>query len=291
MIIDTLRPVELDRYPRLPTEEDMRYIISNPRVAEICRETGEQPLYESDQTAAQVTIGDWFLYKLRDRRQDGPLSSQTLLTQWSYKHPDDTCFDGPAIEESTYWLDPRTKITEKFNTEDARFIINPFKELPINDPSSRNLEEWLETWEKLMENPYLVYPGQYAFENIPGLRRQILDRSKDVLQQEGYKYLDAIPTWIHNAGQYEHLGFSFLYDRDRESVGRLAKSLPVEDRDSRIIISWIVVRQFWAALAQQQGLKPEEFVADDYILRDEDGALLLYPLTPERNLWMRTKTL
>ncbi|GEM_PF-5393548 len=286
MVIHERRTESTPQQSELLTAEDIRTIVSTPELEALCAETGSQAVYETDDVSAQLTIGTWFRYKLRDRKLDGPSWKTTPLTDWSYKHPDDTFLAGTGVEESTYWLDPRHPVTDVFDEETASFIGNPFDALPYADPNPEALQAWHKRWQEVVSHDQVVYPGFYSRKAIPELRRHILDTSKGILRQRGYQYLTAIPTWFHTAMMYEHLGFSYVYEKDAEAVAALASRLPFTSRHDRVVSSWKVMRQFWAHLAEAQGQHPEELAGDATILRDDGGKLLTYPLNMERNLWM-----
>ncbi len=268
------------------TAHDMGRIVITPALTEVYAAAGSTAIYKADEISAQITIGDWFKYKLRDRSSDGPGWKTSPLTDWHYDHPDDRFPLGSAVEESTYWLDPRYPITDVFADEAASFISNPFDALPYSDPTPEALQVWHGRWQEVVSHDQAVYPGFYSLKAIPELRRHILETSKDILKTKGYQYLTAIPTWFHTAKMYEHLGFSYIYESDAEAVAALSSRLPFTSRRERVESSWMVMRQFWAHLAETQGYVPEELAGDATILRDDTGNLLTYPLTMERNLWM-----
>ncbi len=111
---------------------------------------------------------------------------------------------------------------------------------------------------------------------------------------KGYLYLTSIPTWFHVAQGNLEKGFQFLMNSDKEKINRLKNSLeqrfPHQTIRDKIKLSWIVVFQYWAELAQSSHYSPEKLLLEetgksDFVLRDENGKILTYPLTPTYNLW------
>lgn len=260
-------------------------IVLGKRVEDVVIHTGDRVYFEQDDQAVQVKVGNWFSYKLRDRSQDGPGWQSDRLTDWPYdKEVDKT--DVPSVEESTYWLDPRGCLSRKYSPEEQKFITNPFEALPDEQSARSELIDWNVRWERLIQDPEIPFPGYFSDRTIPGLRRQILERSLSVLDELGYAQLTAVPTWFHVAEMYKHLGFKYTHLDDEEKVGQLRDILPHRTARDRIVSSWTVVRQFWAEIAEKRGIEPELLIRSGKILRDQKGDLLTYPLTPERNLWM-----
>jgi hypothetical protein len=260
-------------------------IVLGKRVEEVVRHTGDRVYFEQDDQAVQVKIGNWFSYKLRDRSQDGPGWQAGRLTEWPYDKEVDKVVV-PSVEESTYWLDPRGCLSRKYSPEEQSFITNPFEALPDEQSSRSELINWNVQWERLIQDSEVPFPGYFSDRTIPGLRRQILERSIGVLGELGYAQLTAVPTWFHVAEMYKHLGFKYTFDEDEERVGQLRERLPHRTIRDRVVSSWTVMRQFWAEVAEKQGIEPEILIRSGKILRDQKGELLTYPLTPERNLWM-----
>lgn len=80
-------------------------------------------------------------------------------------------------------------------------------------------------------------------------------------------------------------GFIYLDINDEKQIQKILSRLPQQTLHQRKIASWIVVLQFWAELAEKNGISPESLAEKELILRDDDGRILTYPLTPEKNLW------
>lgn len=260
-------------------------IVLGKRVEDIVRHTRDRVYFEQDDSAVQVKVGNWFSYKLRDRSHDGPGWQADRLTDWPYDHEVDKT-DVSSVEESTYWLDPRGCLSRRYTPDEQKFITNPFEVLPGDNASRSDLINWNTLWERLIQDPEIPFPGYFSDRTIPGLRRQILDRSLEVLDELGYAQLTAVPTWFHVAEMYKHLGFKYTHAQDEETVGQLRERLPHRTVRDRIVSSWTVMRQFWAEAVQKQGIEPEILIKSGQILRDQKGDLLTYPLSPERNLWM-----
>lgn len=242
---------------------------------------------EDDETAIKYSIHDaqrrrWLTLKLRDRQFDRPgrWFPTALTNEWGYNGPEDS-IDGAAIETSKYWGDPRYPIGGFFPEEMSRFIENPFTALPHEAPTVENLLHWLNTWRDAIAHPQLPYPGQFSLYTVQGLNRYVFDQVKTLGKERGYTYITAMPTWYHVAKINEHFGFSYHDPKDAEAMRKLDDRL-LEDGHNA---SWIVMLQFWAELAEKSGVNPELYIDPHYILRDETGTILTYPLRPDHNLW------
>ena len=274
--------------------EELLEIICIPSVEAIVKETGSTILLDADEQAAQISITDaqgspWFLYKLRERTHDGPGWKPTRLTTWAYDKPVDTFFLGHAVEESTYWLDPRHPLTEVFTLEESAFVRDPFAALEGLKDTTSGLIEWISLWKRLAFLDQSIYPGYFMRHKIPGLRAHILQQTEHVLFQKGYEYLTAVPTWYHTAHLYEHFQFSYQYHDDGNLIHRLSQQINQAVPGSLTIKSWVVMAQFWAQACEEKGLTPENFLNPQYLMRHEDGTIQTYPLSPERNIWMYKK--
>lgn len=273
--------------------EELQKVLWCPAIEDIFRETGSRIILESDEVSAQVKIvkGDltWFRYKLRDRRFDGPEWKTTPLTDWTYGGQDDKFTLGSAVEESVYCLDPRYPLTNEFSESQSAFTKNPFEALPFENPAKENLAAWLRRWQEIFSKKKPPFPGYFAIQNIPGARKHIHESVAPFLKQRGYDYLTAVPTWWHTARICGHLGFSYQYDCDRIIMEKLNLILPSETDVFRRKSSWVVMLQFWAEVAEKAGFAAEDFVEKRFILRDESGKIMTFPLSPERNLWMLCK--
>lgn len=274
--------------------EELKNAIWCPALENIALFTGSSVILESDEVSVQIKVvkGDliWFRYKLRDRRFDGPGWKTTPLTDWTYGGADDEFKSGRAMEESVYCLDPRFPLTDRFAEKQAQFIRNPFDELPYSDPTKENLDNWLKRWKELMASAEVPFPGYFCLKNIPGARKNIHAGATELLRRKGYDYLTAVPTWWHTADICKFLGFDFQYGCDKETINRLNGKLSLFWKSDKKRLSWIVMLQFWAELAEKAGFIPENFeINRDFILRDNHGKLTTFPLSPQRNLWMTFK--
>lgn len=269
------------------SKEEVFSIITMPEIEHICRERGEEPVLTHDQTAIEIKIGNWFYYKLRDRRFDGPQWKATKLTSWPYNQSCDIAPEN-SIEESTYWLNPAFGLEERFAAPVCDFIRDPFAALPFENPTRENLMRWSFLYSDVVSNIKFVYPGFFFIQNIPKLRATIFQRSKEVLKNAGYTHLSAVPTWFHTAGMYEHLGFTFQDATDQHQFEKLKDALQ-QTFQHPIRQSWQVVYQFWAQLVEQSGYNPEKLGYPNPVVRDGDAHLLLYPLSPTHNVWMNYK--
>lgn len=264
---------------------DVKEIVLDSVLEDVLAHTGSKIQFDRTSTAAQASIDHWFYYKLRDRHADGPGWQTDRLTDWSYDKQVDVV-EVPAVEESTYWLDPRGCLSQRYETADRNFIVNPFEVLP-EGTNIQEYIEWNQRYERLIHDPLIPFPGYFSDMTIPGLRRLILDRSLRILGDLGYAQLTAVPTWFHIAKMYEHLGFQYSFEEDKNRIEIITEALAQSGVKNRVEMSWVVMRQFWAqGLEQQLGIEPEEVIKKGKVLRDNQGRLLTYPLTPERNLWM-----
>jgi hypothetical protein len=265
---------------------DIEKIVRGTELDQVLIATGSEIAFDQSSTAAQARVESWFYYKLRDRGLDGPGWQTDRLTNWAYDKEVD-CTVVPSVEESTYWLDPRGCLSRRYEHVDREFIINPFEALPDENADVDQYIGWNNKWEELMTDHSLPYPGYFSDITIPGLRRQILERSLKVLGDLGYAQLTAVPTWFHIAKMYEHLGFEYNYNSDKEKMDQLSEALSQDGIENKVEKSWVLMRQFWAQqLEGKLGIEPEQLVSKGRILRDVEGRILTYPLTPERNLWM-----
>lgn len=53
-----------------------------------------------------------------------------------------------------------------------------------------------------------------------------------------------------------------------------------------MMTAYLQAGQYWAVEMENNGLEPDRLT--DQIVRDKEGNILTYPLTPERNLWQET---
>ena len=273
------------------TPEELKKAIWCPVLEKMVVSTGSSVILESDDVSAQIKIvlgvRVWFKYKLRDRKFDGLGWKVTPLTDWTYGGADDEFKLGKAVEESIYCLDPRYPLSDQFTEKQATFIKNPFDELPYSNPTKENLDDWLKRWKEIMAFAEVPFPGYFCLKNIPSVRRHIHAGVIKLLRRKGYSYLTAVPTWWHTTNVCEFLGFIFQYNCDKESMKKLNDCLiPLVPFDKRKI-SWVVMLQFWAELAEKAGFISENFeISRDFILRDNYGKLITFPLSPQRNLWV-----
>lgn len=273
------------------TPEELKEAIWCPILEEIVIFTGSSVILESDEVSAQVKIvwkgNVWFKYKLRDRKYDGLGWEATPLTDWTYCGAHDEFTFGRAVEESVYCLDPRYPLADQFTEKQAIFIKNPFDELPYSNTIKEDLDEWLRRWKEIMAFMEVPFPGYFCLKNIPGVRKHIHSSVVELLRQKRYGYLTAVPTWWHTADICKFLGFIFQYDCDRETISRLNGALFLLSEPNKKKLSWIVMLQFWAELAEKAGFIPENFeIGGDFILRNNYDKLITFPLSPQRNLWM-----
>ncbi|MEK9132632.1 MAG: hypothetical protein AAB606_02930 [Patescibacteria group bacterium] len=276
--------------------DEIMDVILQSEIKEVFDETKSQLLLETDEVSAQIKLihkgRPWLRYKLRDRRFDGPGWKPSPLTDWTYGGADDKfTLGGRAVEESVYCLDPRYPLTDRFPPFEAAFITNPFEHLPFDDPQHSHLAKWVDNWLSVrMKEKLVAFPGFFLLTHIPGVRKFIHNQVIALLKQKGYDYLTAVPTWWHTARICEHLGFIFQNERDRAIMDKLNARLPSGTPRDRCNSSWVVMLQFWAELAEKNGIRPESFLPDkDLIIRDESGRIITFPLSPEKNLWMTFK--
>ncbi len=278
--------------------QEMRLAIWSPELGEVVADTGSKLYYDEDEFSAQVRVvcGEltWMRYRLRDRSLDGPGWKRTALVDWDYNREVDRFTLGRCAEESVYCLDPRYPLTYRFSEAEASFIKNPFESLPFDNPNEVSLVEWLEQWRGIYvlgqyAPEYLPFPGYFCLQNIPGARNKIAVGVNRFLGAKGYQYISAVPTWWHTANMLrKHFGFSYQDSRDEAKIELIQSRLHATNDDlGRRKASWIVMLAFWAELAETSGFSPEALGANpDFILRDDGGKILTFPLSPERNLWM-----
>ena len=275
----------------LPTEggrvqsADLLEVLKHKGLDEVLGAVQEKICVVESGQSCVVQAGDWFYYKLRDRANDGPGWISDSLTDWHYGEMADRV-SVPAVEESTYWLDPRGSIRFRYRESDQKFIINPFQALPSLTDEAEGFSKWNSQFERLLADPTVPLPGYFSDISIPGLRRHILDRSLVLLNKLGYAQLTAVPTWFHTALLYEHLGFCFTDQKDKESIEEIKYELLEKRKLDRVSASWQLMRQFWAEIVEQRGEEPEKMITSGFILRNTAGQLITYPLRPERNVWM-----
>lgn len=272
-------------------------VTASPRLMSFAqKQTGNNAMsVREDDSAVEVQIGDWFVYKLRDRFRDGPGWQQDKLTQWPYDSLTDRPVERYSVEESTYWLDPNYPLARHFSPSQSAFIANPFDAIPYADPSAEKLQDWHNTFDELMNRRDTPPPGHFSLKNIPGVRRELLSASASILKDLGYCELTAVPSWLHTSSMYQHLGFHLQNMRDMAALGELHHNLH-RHREIRTenpfqpdsFSSWLAVYQYFAGLAEEQGYPPESFAGSDkYVLRSENGTIVTYPLAPQHNVWMR----
>ncbi len=275
--------------------DDLRKRIWCPAINEIFHATKSRVIAESDDVSVQIKLANadrvWLRYKLRDRRFDGPGWKGSPLTDWTYGGADDVFPFGSAVEESIYCLDPRYPLTDAFTARQAQFITNPFEELPYSNPTKDALSDWFRRWQEIVNKNNVPYPGYFYLNNIPGVRRYVHENITVLLKEKGYKYLTAVPTWWHTARICAHLGFVFQCEEDELVIDKLNTRLNFSTKEECARSSWIVMLQFWVELVCGAGFSlSEDFPeAVSLVLRDERGAHLTFPLSPQRNLWLNYK--
>lgn len=265
-----------------------------PSIDDIFCATKSRIIEEADEVSAQIKLANaervWFRYKLRDRRFDGPGWKGSPLTDWTYGGADDAFKLGSGVEESIYCLDPRYPLAERFTEKQVQFIVNPFEELPYSYPTKDALADWFARWQEIVGCDDAPYPGYFYLKNIPGVRRHVHENISALLKEKDYEYLTAVPTWWHTARICTHLGFVFQFAEDKLVMDKLNARL-ISETKSNVYSSWVVMLQFWVALAFDAGMKiTEDFPeAENLVLRDERGSHLIFPLSPQRNLWLNFK--
>lgn len=272
--------------------------IVEPRMEELFSGKGFKLNLREDGTTSRLQIVDpnteriWVNYSLRDRSNDGPTWRASKLSSWPARGVHDVHPYGTAVEESKYWLDPRSPLSEVFSPEESVFIENPFELIPFDDPQPDKLMKWYTMWRELMNNPHTPYPGYYALSTIGGATRGIFEDTLILLGKKGYTHLTSVPTWFHVAQLNEHLGFDYTHEEDGSQMKAFTSAIepaaatidsPISDR--RIVTSWNAVLHYWAEVAEKEGLDPESFVTPGSIARSVTGDVLTYPLRPEYNIW------
>lgn len=271
-------------------KEDFLDICSNSGIENFFPRGDFEYRLEEDITAVSLSIVDkdgqrWFYYKLRDRSFDGPQWFPTPLTSWLYNNPSDQFNLGSAVERSRYWGDPNTPLSLCFSYNVATFIINPFEQLPFDNPSEDRLKDWIERWQYVFFHPDAPFPGQFSLNSLNGLSSKIFENTVSLLQANGYQYLTSVPTWLHVALSNLDQGFKFYNPDDERRINAILDQLPHQTLEERKKTSWITLLQFWAELAEKNGINPTDFIDSQFILRDKQGKILTYPLSPRYNLW------
>lgn len=251
--------------------------------------------FEEDDFACCLSIYDknryrWFFYKLRDRKNDGPTWKPQPLTSWPYNSEID-CEFGKSVERSRYQGNHNFPLSRNFNDEQSKFIVNPFENLPFQDPSKEKLRKWFTLWESVVNSNVIIFPGQFSTQPFPSeISQKIFNNTVALLRKSGYEYLTSVPTYLHVALSNLRQNFRFQFKNDEEKINQILSLLPINSIENRKFASWLMVFQFWAELVINSNLKFSEFPnANKYILYDKNGNILTYPLRPNRNLWMTLK--
>ncbi|MBU1179323.1 hypothetical protein KJ885_00070, partial [Patescibacteria group bacterium] len=202
------------------TKDDLYRIVWCAEIEKIFQESKSTMILEEDSVSVQIKLlckgRIWLRYKLRDRSFDGPNWQSSPLTDWNYGGPDDEFILGSALEESIYCLDPRYALESMFSESQAQFIANPFEELPYDCPDEEALLVWLTRWREVFALEKPPFPGYFYLKNISGVRRKIFEKAVRCLNQNGYRYFTAVPTWWHIACMYEHLGLKYQFKEDEQ---------------------------------------------------------------------------
>jgi len=281
------------------TLEAFKEIITQAGVVDFFRDKGNFEIYyQEDQICCVCEVRDykgkrWFLYRLRDRRNDGPSFTRSRLTDWNYSGEFDVPpSDGLAVERSRYQGDPSFPLTNRFSQEVVEFIKNPFEALI---ETKYALNDWLNTWGLVFYGNDTIFPGQFSSVPFPSnISKTLFNLTVKLLREGGYRYLTSIPTWWHVALSNLRQGFKFYYEEDKKIFEKLQENLRSlgfsnqEDLGIRMKSSWLVMLQFWAQRVEELGEIPESLLKPnerDFIFRDKNGNIITYPLSPERNLW------
>jgi hypothetical protein len=283
------------------TLKAFKEIISQAGVVDFFRNKGNFEIcYQEDQICCVCEVRDcegkrWFLYRLRDRRNDGPSFTRSPLTDWNYSGEFDVPpSDGLVVERSRYQGDPSFPLTNRFSQEVAEFIKNPFEALSKPEPEY-DLDKWLNTWRLVFYGNDTVFPGQFSLVPFPSnISKTLFNLTVKLLREGGYRYLTSIPTWWHVALSNLRQGFKFCYEEDKKIFEKLQENLRSlgfsnqEDLGIRMKSSWLVMLQFWAQRVKELGEIPESLLKPNeinFVFRDKNGNIITYPLSPERNLW------
>jgi hypothetical protein len=281
------------------TLEAFEEIITQAGVVDFFRNKGNfEFFYQEDQSCCLCEVRDyegkrWFLYRLRDRRNDGPSFTRSHLTDWNYSGQYDVPpSDGLAVERSRYQGDPSFPLTNEFSQKIAEFIKNPFEALI---ETKYDLNDWLNTWRLVFYGNGTVFPGQFSLVPFPSdISKKLFNLTAELLRICGYRYLTSVPSWWHVALSNLRQGFEFYYEEDKEIFKKLQENLRSlgfsnqEDLGRRRKSSWLVMLQFWAQKVEELGETPESFLKPNernFVFRDKNGNIITYPLSPERNLW------
>jgi hypothetical protein len=281
------------------TLEAFKEIIAQASVVDFFKSRGNFRIcYQEDQICCVCEVRDckgkrWFLYRLRDRRNDGPSFTRSPLTDWNYSGEFDVPpSDGLAVERSRYQGDPSFPLTNRFSPEVAEFIENPFEALI---ETKYGLNDWLNIWRLIFYGNDTVFPGQFSLVPFPSnISRKLFNLTVNLLRESGYNYLTSVPSWWHVALSNLRRGFTFYYEEDRKIFERLQENLRSlglsnqEDLGIRMKSSWLVMLQFWAQRVEELGEIPESLLRPNernFVFRDKNGNIITYPLSPERNLW------
>ena len=266
-------------YRRFGVEDIKNIVLSKPLINAY---NGLQMICDEDEQSAQIEFINqrrWFLYRLRDRSFDGIGWRKTKLVEWDYNKPTDVK-DEKGIEWSTYFGNPQSPLTDVFTEEEANFIENPLEALPFVNPNEENLLNWLRLYDAVVSKSEIP-PGGFFIRGVQDIFKRILKNTEYILADR-YERLWSVPPWYHIAKLHEFCGFEYFNEEDEMIVRKIETMVP----PYIITASWIVVLQFWNKLVEEQGGIPEDYVGNHLVLRDEDGSIITYPLTPERNLWM-----
>jgi len=187
--------------------------------------------YQEDQSCCLCEVRDyegkrWFLYRLRDRRSDGPSFTGSPLTNWNYSGQYDVPpSDGLAVERSRYQGDPSFPLTNRFSPEVAEFIENPFEALI---ETKYGLNDWLNIWRLIFYDNDTVFPGQFSLASFPSnISKTLFNLTVTLLKENSYMYLTSIPTWWHVALSNLRQGFEFYYKKIKKYLRNCKKILEV----------------------------------------------------------------
>lgn len=238
----------------------------------------------TDETAVQVDVVKddriWSCLKVRDRSKDGKNWYPTRLTDWNFgKQEDEFTLLGRAFEVSSYWGHPMYDTRANMSDELSVFVKNPFSLIPFDNPTYREIEKWMNNWDKVQQILDYPHPGKISMQTLPGAVQYIKTIGNEILKKKGYDYSTSIPTWYHVSMLLDKYGYEYHNRSDKDCMDRLKSRLPGDLKKA----SWIMVLQYVNELAENNGISPEKL--SGYVLRDEQGAIMKYPLSPDYNYW------
>lgn len=304
---------DLDNFGVIVTDESNENVVTKV----VLRERGHDGTLESGSPQYLKILDGLSEEQIPDR------SRHIGFTNWSYAGKNDKQEPGvESLELSIVSSDPDHILLERLLKKNrlfvnprelAKFIDDPFAYIPFEDVNEKTINLWWKYWfqvvDRGMRGKEIPQPGQTSQKGFDGFFSNTLRASEDLAKKTGHTHLTAIPTWTYVWHAFIERGYEPT-DREQyletvnfmERIGSVALSneKPVSSLSPKHpLTSWLSVAPFVLQLnpdfVPSLGIDPvrekrfQELYANLKNAVQSNGAVITYPFSPGRNLWLAKK--